>query len=206
MIKIWGRNNSINVQKVMWILGELELEHERYDAGLAFGQNQEDWYLKENPNGLVPLLNDNGFTLWESNTMVRYLAAKYGDETLCPPAAADYAHSERWMDWQITVLAPPMMKLFWQLVRTPKKDRDTDAIEQAHEACVKAFQILDDELTDSDYIFGNSLTVGDIPVGAMTYRWLAMEIERPQMKNLQRWYEALVERPAFRQHVMLPLT
>src|SRR5262245_34717747 len=104
MIKIWGRNTSVNVQKVMWAVGELELPHERIDVGGAFGKNKEPAYLAMNPNGLVPTLEeDDGFLLWESNSIVRYLAAKYGAGKLEPADAHSRARASSWMDWQLTV-------------------------------------------------------------------------------------------------------
>src|SRR6266849_7004952 len=133
MIKIWGRNTSVNVQKVMWAVGELELPHERIDVGGAFGKNKEPAYLAMNPNGLVPTLEEDGFLLWESNAIVRYLAAKYGAGSLEPAELRVRASASRWMDWQLTVCAPAIQPLFWALIRTPPEKRDPAAIDAAKE-------------------------------------------------------------------------
>src|SRR5919197_4157345 len=129
MIKIWGRNTSVNVQKVMWAVGELGLPHERIDVGGPFGKNNEPAYLAMNPNGLVPTLEEDGFVLWESNAIVRYLAAKYGAGTLEPADPRARARANSWMDWQLTVAHPPLTPVFWGLVRTPPEKRDHAAIE-----------------------------------------------------------------------------
>src|SRR5215469_16904211 len=120
MIKIWGRNTSVNVQKVMWAVGELELPHERIDIGGSFGKNKEPAYLAMNPNGLVPTLEEDGFLLWESNSIVRYLAAKYGAGKLEPADAHARARASSWMDWQLTVAHPPLTPVFWGLIRSPR--------------------------------------------------------------------------------------
>ncbi len=132
MLKIWGRTNSVNVQKVLWCLAELDVPYERVDAGLAYGKNDEPWYLALNPNGRVPLLQDGDFSLWESNTIVRYLASKHGLGRLCPKPLETRAHAERWMDWQLSVLVNPVSIVFWNLIRTPatgpdrRGDREVD--------------------------------------------------------------------------------
>src|SRR5437868_8574364 len=130
MIKIWGRNTSVNVQKVMWAIGELGLQHERIDVGGSFGKNNEPDYLAKNPNALVPTLEeDDGFVLWESNAIVRYLAAKYGAGKLQPADLHERARANSWMDWQLTVAAPALTPVFWGLIRTPPENRDPAAIE-----------------------------------------------------------------------------
>jgi len=207
MLKIWGRTNSVNVQKVMWCVGELALAHERIDAGLAHGKNHDDWYLQLNPNGLIPLLDDAGFTLWESNTIVRYLAARYDSSgQLCPADPQARANIERWMDWQLTVQSPPLTTVFWTLIRLPPEQRDETAYAQAVIKCNEVFALLDGHLKQQPYVGGTQFTVGDIPVAAMTYRWYALPLEHPKLPHLRAWYERLCERPAYREHVMLPLS
>ncbi|MDP6568139.1 MAG: glutathione S-transferase family protein, partial [Alphaproteobacteria bacterium] len=170
MLKVYGRNNSINVQKVMWTIGELGLEHERLDVGGAFGQNNEDWYLRLNPMGKVPVLDDNGYVLWESNTIVRYLAAQYDRDELYPQDPQVRGEAEKWMDWKLAFLQPAMFGAFWGLIRTPEAERDGDAIQASAEESARLFGILDRHLQGRDYIAANHLTIGDIPVGASTYR------------------------------------
>src|SRR4051812_44496109 len=144
MLKIWGRNTSVNVQKAMWAVGELKLPHERIDIGGAFGKNNEPAYLAMNPNGLVPTLeDDDGFLLWESNSIVRYLAAKHGAGTLEPADPHTRASANRWMDWQLSVCAPAIHPLFWGLIRTPPDKRAMNAINAAKDKMVGVMKILD---------------------------------------------------------------
>ncbi|HEX6996908.1 MAG TPA: glutathione S-transferase family protein [Gammaproteobacteria bacterium] len=207
MLTIYGRTNSINVQKVLWCLGELGLPYERVDAGLEHGKNHEPWYLALNPNGRVPLLVDGAFSLWESNTIVRYLAGKHDPGGLYPSSPEERAHAERWMDWQLSTLAGPLTTVFWNLVRLPAAQRDAAAVTAAAAKLAEAFARLDRHLAERPYVAGDRLTVGDIPVGAAAHRWLALDgIDRPPLPSLERWHERLAERPAYRAHVMRPLS
>lgn len=207
MLTIWGRTNSVNVQKVLWCLAELELPYRRIDAGLEHGKNTEPWYLALNPNGRVPLLQDDSLTLWESNTIVRYLASKHGQGTLWPVAPEDRALAERWMDWQLSTLIQPVSAVFQSLYRRPAAERDTAAIERATRQANAALAILDAELAARPYVAGERFTMGDIPVGAVAHRWLEIEgIERPPFEALRAWRTRLAARPGFRAHVMLPLS
>ena len=206
MLKVWGRANSINVQKVLWCCDELGLEYERIDAGGPFDRTQDPEYLAMNPNGLVPTISDDGFTLWESNAIVRYLAAKHGAGTLCPDDLRERADADRWMDWQLGTLWAAMRPVFIGLVRTPPEERDTAAIEEARQQAVEAWNILEAHLEGRDYALGERFTMADIPLGVSIYRWLQLPVERPAVPNLEAYHERLSERPAFRERVMLPLT
>jgi glutathione S-transferase len=206
MLKVYGRDNSVNVQKVMWTIGELDLEHERIDIGGQFGKNDEDWYLAMNPMGRVPVLDDDGFILWESHTIVRYLTAKYGDGTLNPADVGAKAETERWMDWQIGFLQPAIQAAFWGLVRTPEAERDASAIEASATETARMMGILDRQLEKQAFIAADHLTIGDIPIGAMTYRWYGLDVPHPDYPALRAWYERLTTRQPFRDHVMLPIT
>lgn len=206
MLKIWGRPNSINVQKAMWAIGELGLEVEHTPAGGQFGLNDQDWFLKMNPNGRVPVIDDDGFVLYESNTIVRYLAAKHGRGTLQPDGLKDNAVANQWMDWQQTTLSPAMFAPFWGLIRTPPEKRDHEAIRKGGEDSARLFQQLDAHLAGRKYVAGERLTTADIPVGAAAYRWFNLEVPHPEVPNVQAWYERLQERPAYKQHVMIPIT
>src|ERR687888_713936 len=147
MLKVWGRKNSSNVQKVMWAVGELGLAHERIDIGGPFGKNREPAYLAMNPNGLVPTLEeDDGFLLWESNTIVRYLAAKHEAAVLEPADLQTRALASKWMDWQLTVMGPAITPVFWGLIRTPPEKRDHAAIDAGKTKTTAAAQILDAQL------------------------------------------------------------
>jgi glutathione S-transferase len=199
MIKVWGRNTSVNVQKVMWAVGELGLPHERIDVGGAFGKNREPAYLAMNPNGLVPTLEEDGFLLWESNSIVRYLAAKYGAGTLEPTDPRARAGS--WMDWQLSVAGPALTPVFWGLIRTPAEKRDHAAIEAGKVKSMAAMAILDAQLANTAYVAGDTLTMGDIPVALMAYRFRRLVPDRTGLDNLG-WFTAIEQRPAFKQHVL----
>ena len=203
MIKIWGRNTSSNVQKAMWAVGELGLEHTRIDVGGAFGKNKEPAYLAMNPNGLVPVLEeDDGFTLWESNSIVRYLAGKHDKAgTLEPKDAKQRAKASQWMDWQLSVLGPAITPVFWGLIRTPAEKRDMAAIKAGQEKTVTAMQMLDGQLGKTKFVAGDAFSYGDIPVGVMCYRYVQLVPDRPATPNLDRWYAAISSRKAFKDHV-----
>ncbi|MFN3658624.1 MAG: glutathione S-transferase family protein [Pseudolabrys sp.] len=209
MIKIWGRNNSVNVQKAMWAVGELKLAHTRIDVGGAFGKNKEAPYLAMNPNGLVPTLEEeDGFLLWESNSIVRYLAAKHDKEgRLEPKDLKARARASQWMDWQLSVCGPAITPVFWGLIRTPPEQRDMALIEAQKKKTVDAMAMLESALGKSAYVAGDAFSYGDIPVGLMCYRFVQLIPERPAMPNLDRWYAAISARQAFKDHVAsVPLT
>ena len=206
MLSIWGRTNSINVQKVMWAIGELHLPHERIDAGGAYGLLDGDEYGALNPNRRIPTLQDGTLALWESNVIVRYLAAKYGAGGVWPDDPGVRGIADQWMDWQQTTLAPDMRIVFWGLVRTSPEQRDNARIAAAVESLKEVWSRLDRHLANRHFVAGDDLTMGDIPVGAMCHRYHALGIERDRLENLQAWYERLETRDAFRTHVMLPLS
>ena len=207
MLKVWGRKNSSNVQKVMWAVGELGLAHERIDIGGEFGGNKEPAYLALNPNGLVPTLEDGDLILWESNSIVRYLAGRYSPGKLEPKDSKARALASQWMDWQISVVLPALSPAFWGLIRTPPEKRDHAAIAASQAKAAEAMKILDANLSRNAYVAGDAFSMGDIPVGVFTYRFRQLVPERPPLPNLERWYESLEKRSAFRDHVVaVPLT
>jgi glutathione S-transferase len=206
MLRIWGRNNSINVQKVMWTVGELGLEHERIDVGGAFGGLETAEYGKLNPNRRVPTVEDGDVVVWESNACVRYVAARYGAGSLWPEAPGPRARADMWMDWQASSLLPDITVVFWGLIRTPEAERDHAKIEAAAKRLGTTWRILDEHLASRRFVAGDTLTIGDIPVGAGCYRYFGLPIERPRLPSLEAWYGRLKERAPFREHVMLPLT
>ena len=206
MLKIWGRTNSFNVQKVMWTADELGLAHERIDAGGAFGGLETDSYTALNPNRRIPVVEDGELALWESNAIVRYLAAKYGSGTLWPEDPGLRSLADRWMDWQITTLQPQLHIIFWGLIRTAEAERDMAAIDAAILAIKPIWQLLDEHLSLRRFVGGPDFTMGDIPLGCATWRYLNLPIDRPHLPNLQHWSTRLEERPAYRRHVMLPVT
>lgn len=206
MITVWGRKNSINVQKAMWTIGELGLAHERHDVGGQFRGNDTPDYLAMNPNGLVPTVRDGDLVLWESNAIVRYLAAKHSAGRLWPAAPEERALADRWMDWQATTLHRDMTVVFWGLIRTVPEERDMRAITASTQELGRLWSILDAHLATRSYVGGDDFTMGDIPPGAACYRYLHLPIERPHLPHLESWYGRLQQRPAFREHVMVPLT
>jgi len=206
MLKIWGRTNSVNVKKALWAAEELGLKYERIDAGLQFGVNKTPEYLKMNPTGLVPTINDDGFELWESHTIVRYFAAKHGMGTLCPSDLRARADAERWMDWAFT-FQRAMRDVFWGLIRTPPEKRDAKAIEAGRVASNGlAADVLERSLGKKAYVAGDDFTMGDIPIGCEVQRWMRVPIERPRLPNVEAWFARLGERPAFRRVVDVPLS
>ncbi|HWK94509.1 MAG TPA: glutathione S-transferase [Pseudolabrys sp.] len=209
MLKIWGRNNSSNVQKVMWTVGELGLPHERIDVGGAFGKTREPPYSNMNPNATVPTLEEpDGFTLWESNAVCRYLAAKYDKANILEPKdIKQRALANQWMDWQLSVVGPNITPVFWGLVRTPPEKRDMAHIKAMIEKTVGNMQTLDAQLAKTAYVAGEAFSYGDIPVAIMCYRYMELVPDRPATPHLDRWYAAVSSRQAFKDHVAaVPLT
>ena len=203
MIKIWGRNTSSNVQKAMWAVGELGLECTRIDVGGAFGKNKEPAYLAMNPNGLVPTLEEeDGFLLWESNSIVRYLAAKHDKAGVLEPRdAKQRALASQWMDWQLSVIGPAITPVFWGLIRTPPEKRDANAIGVGKEKTIAAAKMMDAQLAKTAFLAGPNFSYGDIPIGIMIYRYMQLIPERPPTPNLDRWYGAISSRKAFKEQV-----
>jgi glutathione S-transferase len=202
VIKIWGRNTSSNVQKAMWAVGEMSLPHERIDVGGAFGKNREAPYLAMNPNGLVPTLEEeDGYLLWESNSVVRYLAAKHKSSVLEPADLRTRANASKWMDWQLSVLGPAITPVFWGLIRTAPEKRDHAAIEEGKKKTTAAVKMMDEQLAKTAYLAGDGFSYGDIPVGVMAYRYRQLVADRPPLPHFERWYAAISSRPAFKDQV-----
>ncbi len=202
MIKVWGRNTSSNVQKVMWAIGEIGLPHERIDIGGAFGKNHEAEYLAKNPNGLVPTLEeDDGFLLWESNTIVRYLAAKHKSAVLEPADLRARALASKWMDWQLSVAGPAITPVFWGLIRTAAEKRNHAEIEEGKKKTTMAMSMMDEQLGKTAYLAGDAFSYGDIPVAIMAYRYRQLVPDRPPLRNFERWYAAISSRQAFKDQV-----
>jgi glutathione S-transferase len=206
MLVIWGRNNSVNVQKVLWCCEEMELGYKRIDAGGSFGIVHTPQYWGLNPNGLVPTIDDDGFVLWESHAIVRYLAAKHAAGRLWPEDLRIRAEADRWMDWKHTTFWPALRTLFLGLVRTAPEQRDPRALEESRSKTAEVLGVVEARLKTAEYLAGDSFTMGDIALGCGIWRWMALPIERPVLPGVQRWFESLAQRPAYRKIVMLPLT
>ena len=205
MLKIWGRANSINVQKVLWCCAETGVAFERIDAGMQFGVNNTPEYKAMNPNGLVPLINDDGFVLWESHAIVRYLARKHGLGTLCPADPQTAADADRWMEWYSTTLWNHMKPVFWILVRTPPEKRNMAEVEDNRQKLAGYLAMADAHLAKNAHLAGTAFTMGDIPLAVLCQRWFNLPIERPPMPNLERWFKTVSARAGFQKHCAAPL-
>ncbi|MBB4610157.1 glutathione S-transferase family protein [Sphingomonas yabuuchiae] len=203
MLTIWGRINSHNVKKVVWLAEEMGLAYDRRDVGGPFGM--DEGYRALNPNALIPTIEDDGFVLWESNSILRYLAATRGGEAFYPVDPQARASIERWMDWGFT-WADAIRPIFFQMVRTAPEARDTALIERSVARAAGLSAILDDVLARQEWLSGGSFGIGDIPVAAYANTWFQLPVERPSRPNLERWYAALRERAPFRDVVMIPLS
>jgi glutathione S-transferase len=207
-IRIWGRANSVNVQKVLWCLRELDLSYQRIDAGMAFGRNHDPDYLAMNPNGRVPTLVDGDFVLWESNSIMRYLVLAYGKGSPVYPAhPRARAAVDRWLDWTLSTLQPVDRPVFWALVRTPVEKRDMLAIQKDADAEAMLWRIVEDQLASRRFVEGDDFTIADIALGAYARRWFGVEgIRKPRFPHLERWFAQFAERPGFKQFIAPPMS
>jgi glutathione S-transferase len=205
-LRLLGRTTSGNVQKPMWLLAEMGLDHIREDVGGDFGGNDTPEYLAMNPNGRVPLLIDGDTVIWESNTITRYLAARYGGERFWIADPARRAKAEMWMDWALTTMQPQVTGLFHASVRTPKADQDAARIATLARGSVKVLQMIEGHLerTGWSWVAGNELSIGDIPIGTQLHRYFDRDNERPAMPRVEAYYARMCERPAYREAVMTP--
>lgn len=205
MIEIWGRRSSSNVQKVVWALDELGLPFNRHTVGGGFGGNREPAYLEMNPNGLVPVLQDGDVTMFESNAIVRYLAARYGEGTLLPKDHKGLAAAEQWMEWQQLNVVPSISAIFWNEVRLPKAKRNDKAVVDAEANLAKMLPIADRALASSPWFAGDSFSFGDIVLGVLYWRYFKLAGKTLDLANLKRWFEALQQRPAYRKWIMVEI-
>lgn len=203
MLTIWGRLNSHNVKKVAWLAEELGLDYRRVDVGGKFGMDAD--YLAKNPNALIPTIEDGKVVLWESNAILRYLAAEYGGERWWPADPAKRAAGDRWMDWQAGY-ADAQRDVFLSLVRTPESERDPTAIERSIAASAKQLAVLERYLGETPWLSGEEMGIGDIPMGVYAYTWFTLPITRPDFPNIAAWYARIRERPGFAEQVAIPLT
>lgn len=206
MLTIWGRRTSSNVQKVVWAAEELGIAYRRIDAGRGFTSLDDPAYRALNPNGLIPVIDDDGFVLWESNAIVRYLAEKHGSGSLWPADRRVRADADRWMDWQATTLYPGVFPLYVSLVRTPAEQRDPALLAMQRNRAAELWTILDQALAGKAYVAGAAFTMGDIPVAVWAYRWFGVADPRPELPALEAWYARIAARPAFQRSVVTELT
>lgn len=205
MLTIWGRKSSFNVQKVLWLVDELGIAREHIPAGGAFGGLDTPEFLAMNPHGRVPVLRDGATVVWESHAILRYLAATYGRGRFWSDDPAERSHADRWMDWVQTGLQPDsLVGVFWGFYRTPEPLRDMRAVEAKIARCAAHMRLLDRVLADRPYLGGPAPTLADIPAGTALYRYFGLGIERPSVPNVDAWYHRLQQRPAYREHVVVP--
>jgi len=207
---IWGRANSINVQKVLWTCEDLLIPFRRIDAGMEFGVNKTPEYLAINPNGLVPSIDDAGYLLWESQAIMRYLVRKSGTqaqiESLYPADHKAAGAVDQWLEWNSTTLWPAMRPLFWGWVRLKETERDPIALEQNRLLMIKNFEMLDQRLKMTKFVAGDYFTLADIPLALIAYRWFNIPIDRPDFEQINRWYSQVCNRPGFKKYCSSPLT
>lgn len=199
MLKVYGRANSINVRKVLWMLGELGLAYEREDWGRGFRPTSDPAFRAINPVGVVPVIDDGDFRLRESNTIVRYLADKHGRADLYPRELERRATVESWMDWGSTDLAQGMTMVFHGMVL--QNPAFAGMVESGMKNWSTQMQVLEDHLSrNGPYVTGETFTVGDIPVGLVVHRWFSVDFPKPELKAVAAYYDLLAQRPAYREH------
>ncbi|MFI4934472.1 MAG: glutathione S-transferase family protein [Caulobacterales bacterium] len=204
MLTLWGRPSSINVQKVLWTLGELGLEHQWIDAGGEAGGLDAPAFLAMNPNGRIPVIEDGGAHVWESNAIVRYLCARYGEGGLWPADPLARAQGDQWMDWTLSTLQPAIMGLFWGFYRTPRAQRNERRNAALIADCAAAITLLDRHLAARPFVTDHGFSMADIPAGTLMYRYFALEIDRPAAPAVEAWRGRLEARGAYQAHVMAP--
>jgi len=194
--QIWGRMSSINVKKVVWTAQELGLDFERHEAGGVHGIVKTPAYIALNPNSQIPVLQDGDYVLWESNVITRYLSAKYSMGNLYPENLNERFDAERWMEWQQTSANPASRNGFWHLIRLPAGERDPALIAQSNAAVELLMAILDAHLATRNFVIGESFTMADIPLGCEVQRWFGLPQSRASRPHIERWFAALLARPA----------
>jgi glutathione S-transferase len=213
MLKIWGRANSSNVKKVLWACAEMGVPFERIDAGLQFGVVNTDEYKAMNPMGLVPVIQDEGIVLWESNAILRYLCAKHGKDSFWPTDLKIRAQADRWMEWQSTTMGPTLGPAFVQIVRFAPEKRDMAMIASNIPKAAELWKVLDRQLGETKWLAGDTFTVGDIPLGILAYTWMELKLadvglaeHRVKLPNVWRWYDQLQTMKNYREIVQIGLT
>jgi glutathione S-transferase len=205
MLKVWGRKTSSNVQALMWCIGELELKYERYDAGHVYGGTDTPEFKAMNPNQTIPVMQDGtDAPLWETGAILRYLANRYANDAFWPTELLAQSNVDKWAEWsKLNIALNFTTPIFWRVVRTAPKDQDYAAIQNAVKLLENNLLIADQQLATSEYIAGNNFTLADIQFGHVLFRYFDIEIERATFPALKAYYDRLVNRPAYRTHVMI---
>lgn len=202
-ITVWGRHTSFNVQKVLWTLDELGLQYEHKNVGGSFGGLEDPEFLAMNPHGLVPVLRDEEGSVWESNSIVRYLCAKHSCNNLWVEDPFERSLVDRWIDWSATTLQPSFMRLFWSYYRTPEPQCNLEEIQSAIESCQKHFRALDAHLASHEYLAGSRFTAADIPAGTTLHRYFSIGLPVEEPTNVLAWFARLRTRPAFCKNILV---
>jgi glutathione S-transferase len=204
MRKIWGRRNSSNVQKVLWLAGELGLDYQHVPAGGSLGGLDEPAFRSLNPHGRIPVLQDGDSTVWESHSILRYLAARYGDSALWSEDPGARAQWDEWMDWTQATFQPDFLNgVFWGYYRTPEAQRNWPSIRKSVDRCSRHIELIDGILAGRAFLGGEGFSLADIPLGTLLYRYYELDIEHPKAAHVEAWYDRLKSRPAYRRHVMI---
>jgi glutathione S-transferase len=206
MLTVWGRRSSSNVQAVMWAIGELGLPFTRRDVGHTYGGNDTPEFLAMNPNGTVPVLRDgDGVPVWESGAILRCLATRYGPDDFWPADLARRTQVDQWAEWaKLNVALAFTGPVFWRVVRTPARERDPQAIRAATRALETKLAIAEQRLAVLPWLASEAFTLADIQFGHVLHRYYDIEIERTPLPALAAYYDRLTDRPAYREHVMVP--
>lgn len=204
MLEIWGRKNANQVIQVLWTLAELEIDYQRHSIGTRNGDLETEEYKSLNPNSKIPTIRDNGFVMWESHAIIRYLARQYGFGTLYPDDPQKAAMSDQWMTWSTDSFMGTFFPVFWQLVRTEESERDYKKIAEMAKQSSEILQILEDHLVKNNFVAGEQFTYGDIPLGVLIHKYFVLDIERPSLPGIEAWYERLSIREPFQEHAMQP--
>ncbi len=205
MLKVIGRRSAFNVQKVMWLIGELDLDHEHIERGGSAGGLDSKEHLALNPHGRVPVIVDGDTVVWESHAIMRYLAARFAPDRFWSNDPAARARVDQWLEWSGYKLQRDFLTgVFWGYYRTPEEDRDTAAVTRAIEAVGEDLTHLETLLTENRFLLGDDLSLADISAGTNMYRYFNIDIARRDLPNVERWYGELIRCPAYQTHVMLP--
>jgi glutathione S-transferase len=199
VLKIHGRDNSINVRKLLWACAELGIEYQREDWGLGCRPTRDPAFLAMNPNAMVPVIEDDGFVLWESNSILRYLAAQYGGQALYPAAPRERARIDQWLDWQASDLNRAWGYAFMALVRKSPAHGDAGQLAASIDGWSGFMRVLEQQLQQTGaYVAGQAFTLADIALGLSVNRWFGTPFQHPELPAVAAYYELLTERPGFR--------
>lgn len=201
-MKLYGRTTSFNVQKVLWLLEELAVPYEHIELGGRFGGLDSPEFSRLNPMRKVPVLVDGKKVVWESHTILRYLAASYGRPAWYSDNPYQRSLYERWMDWAQVTFQPAFMGTFWGFYRMPPNKRDMGAINSDLQKCSQCLDVIEHQLMDNDYIAGPAITLADISVGSVLYRLTSQGLKVELPPRVMNWYEKLKQRPGYHKWVM----